>query len=504
MIFCGFFCSIKYGKMWENMRKYREMWGNVGKCGKILWGQPKYRVYRLPECMDFKTVLELADELVFTKTGKHLNNLQETILRRTLEDEDYKQIAKEVNRSEDRVREVGMQLWQTLSKELGEKVTKSNFRSTMERLQVSHLEPHHNQISNVNICGEARQPPDTPNPNPQNQATSNPQQTPNFHHDLSEMPKLGNFYNRTAELELLKKQILTEKAQLLTITGMIGMGKTALGIKLVEEIKHEFEYVIWRSLETCPTVAQLQNNLTEIFTEGANQTSPLPLMKFLQNHRCLIILDDIHYLFMRGKLAGHYQPNYEDYRSLFKQIKERSHQSCFLLIGWEYPREIAQIKHPNTPNPRLHGGRLNLAGLDTASAHQIIAEQGLEPEANGSRFIDYYQGNPLWLKTVANFMVELGLTVTEVLQNQPLLFPQDLQDILQQPLAYLSEPEKQLLSLLAKENEAIALNKLLEIAPMPSSDLLNTLQSLCRRCWVEKTDNLYIISSVLRQYIKEL
>lgn len=450
--------------------------------------------------MNLKEVVKLADDLVFARTGKHLNDLQETILRGTWQYEDYKQIATEVNLSEDRVREVGMELWQTLSKELGEKVTKSNFRSTMERLQisiVSQLEPHHNQISNVHICGKSRQPPDTPDQNPQNQTTSNPQKNPSFHHDLSEMPKLGNFYNRTAELELLKKEILTEKAQLLTITGMIGMGKTALGIKLVEEIKHQFEYVIWRSLETCPTVAQLQNNLTEIFTEEDNQTSPLPpinLMKYLQNHRCLIILDDIHYLFMRGKLAGYYQPNYEDYRSFFKQIKERSHQSCFLLIGWEYPREIAQIKHPNTPN-------LILTGLDTASARKIIAEQGLEPEANGSRFINHYQGNPLWLKTVANFMVELGLTVTEVLQNQPLLLPQDLKDILQQPLAYLSEPEKQLLSLLAKKDEAIALVKLLEIAPMPSSDLLDILQSLCRRSWIEKTDHLYRMSPVLRQYL---
>ncbi|WP_354634962.1 NB-ARC domain-containing protein [Planktothricoides raciborskii] len=457
--------------------------------------------------MNLKEMLHFADRIVFDRTGKHLDDLQEAVLRGTVQRKTYKEIAKNFNCSESSVRKVGSELWQILSEELDEDINKSNVRSTIQRWQISHVTNFAQDvvaISSFNTCGEARQPPDTPNQNPQNQATSNPQQSPSFHHDLSEMPKLGNFYNRTAELELLKKEILTEKAQLLTITGMIGMGKTALGIKLVEEIKHQFEYVIWRSLESCPTLAQLPNNLTEIFTEGDNQTSPLPLMnlmKYLQNHRCLIILDDIHYLFMRGELAGQYQPNYEDYRSFFKQIKERSHQSCFLLIGWEYPREIAQIKHPNTPNPRLHGGRLNLAGLDTASAHQIIAEQGLEPEANGSRFIDYYQGNPLWLKTVANFMVELGLTVTEVLQNQPLLFPQDLKDILQQPLAYLSEPEKQLLSLLAKKDEAITLVKLLEIAPMPSSDLLDILQSLCRRSWVEKTDHLYRMSPVLRQYL---
>ncbi len=209
---------------------------------------------------------------------------------------------------------------------------------------------------------------------------------------------------------------------------------------------------------------------------------------------CLIILDDIHYLFRRGELAGQYQPGYEDYRSFFKQIQDRSHQSCFLLIGWSAPRELTQVKHPNTPN-------LILTGLDTASAHKIIAEQGLETDDNCEQFIDHYQGNPLWLKTVANFMVELGLTVTQVLQNQPFLLPQDLQDILQQPLAWLSAPEQQLLSLLAKEHEAIALVKLLEVAPMPSADLLNTLQSLCRRCWVQKTDHVYIMSPLLRHYI---
>ncbi len=242
--------------------------------------------------MNVDEVLKMADALVFAKTGQHLDDLQQAIARGTLQGKKYSEIAQEKHCNESYVRDVGAKLWQTLSEELGEEVKKSNFRSTIQRWQIDHVTNFAQDvvaISSFNTCGQARQPPDIPNQNPENQVTSNPQQSPTFHHDLSEMPKLGNFYNRTAELELLKTLILTEKAQILTITGMIGMGKTALGIKLVEEIKHEFEYVIWRSLETCPTVAQLQNNLTEIFTEGDNQTSRLPLMKYLQNHRCLII-----------------------------------------------------------------------------------------------------------------------------------------------------------------------------------------------------------------------
>ena len=145
-----------------------------------------------------------------------------------------------------------------------------------------------------------------------------------------------------------------------------------------------------------------------------------------------------------------------------------------------------------------------VSGLDTSSALQIIRELGLEPEENWQRLINHYQGNPLWLKTMANFILELGLTVADLLKNRSLLLPQDLKDVLQQPLAALWEAETELICRLARKDDAIALAKLLATAKMPSSDLLDALQSLCRRCLVEKTDNLYVIFPVFRQYIQEL
>ncbi|MBK4732242.1 AAA family ATPase [Oxynema sp. CENA135] len=449
--------------------------------------------------MNLKEMLHFADRIVFDRTGKHLNDLQEAVLRGTVQRETYKEIAKNFDCSESSVRKVGSELWQILSEELDEDINKSNVQSTIQRWQISHVTNFAQDvvaISSFNTCEESRHPPNTPNSNPQNRETSNPEQTPNFHHDLSEIPKLGSFYDRTSELESLKTSILIEKAQLLTLTGIIGIGKTALVTKLVAEIKYQFEYVMWRSLETCPTVTELQSNLSELFTQDANEISHLPLIKYLQKHRCLIILDDIHHLFSRGELAGQYKPGYEDYRSFFKQIRDLSHQSCFLLIGWEVPRDIAKIKNKQIP-------KFTLTGLDSSFARQILQEQGLEPEENWESLINHYQGNPLWLKTVANFILELGLAVADVLQNQSLLLPQDLKDILQQPLSSLSEAETEVISRLGTEDD-VTLAKLLAIAQMPSSDLLDALQSLCRRCLVDKTDKVYVISSVLKQYIKEL
>ena len=446
--------------------------------------------------MNLKEMLNLADEIIFTKSGQHLDDLQKAILRGTLQRKTYKEIAKNIDCSESRIREIGAELWETLSEELGEKVKKTNFRAAMERLQISifsHFAQDNVHISNVNFCGELLQIPNTPNQNP-NPHTSTPQQTQNLNHDLSEMPNLGTFYNRTYELQTLKTSILTENAQLLTITGITGIGKTALATSLVQQIKNQFEYVIWRSLETTPTLSQLQTNLTEIFTQQPHQNSPLPLIKYLQKHRCLIILDDIHHIFSSQKFSGEYKPGYEDYRTFFKQIKDLSHQSCILLIGWEAPREIAQINNKNTPN-------LILRGLDISAAGEIIKEQGLELENSSELLINYYQANPLWLKTVANFMLELGLNVTDLLENSS-LFPQDLKDILKPEFERLSEIEKQVISLLAAENQPITLARLLETGKIPSSELPNALQSLCRRDLIEKQQNLYTLVPVLQQYLR--
>jgi len=443
----------------------------------------------------------MADEIVFAKTGKHLDDLQEAILRGTMQGEKYTQIAEESHCNESYVRQVGSQLWQILSEELGEDVNKKNFRSAIKRFQVSNSSNFAQgdvvTIGNFNTCGEARHPPNIPNSHPPNQETS--------HQDLSEMPELGNFYSRTLELKTLTTSILQQNSRLITITGGLGIGKTSLAVKLVQQIKDEFEYTAWYTLDEFPTIDKLQSNLIQLFSNSekpevspTNQTH-LPLIKYLQKHRCLIVLDDIHNLFSSGELAGKYKPEYEEYRSLFKQIEKLSHQSCFLLIGWEQPREITQLTSPNTPIRSLQ-----LTGLDIAVAREILRDHGLAETDNCETLIHCYQGNPLWLKSVANLMQELGIGATELLLNDTVLLPEDLKDVLQQQFSRLSELEKQVLSLFCRESEPVNLAKLLECGTVRSPDLLNALQSLSRRCFIDKTGSFYTLPPVLRQYVQEL
>ena len=454
--------------------------------------------------MNFKELLKLADEMVFAKTGNHLDDLEEAILQGTLQRDTYKKIAKDFDCSESRVREVGSQLWRILSDELGEDVSKTNFGSTMRRfifanashfskevVAIGSFEKEVVAISSFNICRE--------NINPPNYQISNSQTS---YKDLSEMPHLRSFYDRTSELETLKTWILEQHCHLISLTGISGIGKTTLAVQLVQKIKDKFEYVIWRSLETSLKLTEFQEEFSQLLLQSKNQDlSPtnqkqLPLIKYLQNSRCLVVLDDVHHLFRSGELAGKYKPDCEDYHHLFKQVEKLSHHSCFLLIGWEQPREVLAFKSQNTPICHLQ-----LTGLDATSAEKILRDNRLAEIENCSAFIDRYQGNPLWLNSVASLIQELGGGLTELLPDDMILLPEDMKDSLQQQCDRLSELEKQVISLLAKETEPITLAQLLEKGTIPTLDLLNALQSLSRRCLGDRQESFYTLSPIVRQYV---
>ena len=457
--------------------------------------------------MNLKEMLKFADDIVFAKTGQHLDDLQAAVLRGTLQRETYKEIAKDFDCSESRIREIGSELWQLLSEELGENINKKNFRSAIERFQVSNVSNFAQNVNeqhisgSFNTCGQARHPPNTPNSPPPNQETSNTKQPETPHQDLSEMPDLGAFYDRTPELETLTTWILQKQCRLIAITGISGIGKTSLAVQIVQQIKNQFDYIIWRTIDVSHTLDEFQQELIQLFSQSEKLDSPttkpkpLSLIKYLQKHRCLIILDDVHNLFSSGELAGKYKPEYEEYRHFFKQIEKLSHQSCFLLIGWEQPREISQIESQNNPIRTLQ-----INGLDIAAAGEILRDYGLA-EIDYSILIHRYQGNPLWLKSVATLIQELGVNVTDLLQNDIILLPEDVKDILRQQCDRLSDREKQILSILARETQPLKLAKLIDKQPNLNLELVNVLQSLQRRCLVEKIEDSFWLSPLIKQYL---
>jgi HEAT repeat protein/DNA-binding Xre family transcriptional regulator len=83
--------------------------------------------------MSFEEAFQFVESAVFTKTGKHLSNVQRLVLQGALQKQNYNQIAETYNYNESYIKEVGYTLWKLLSEVLGEAVNKSNSRTVLER-----------------------------------------------------------------------------------------------------------------------------------------------------------------------------------------------------------------------------------------------------------------------------------------------------------------------------------------------------------------------------------
>ncbi len=109
--------------------------------------------------MDWQTVLNSIDELIFQQTGKHLSNLQMGILKGVLNKEKYRDIAEQYKCSNGHVKDEGYELWQLLSEIFGERLNKSNFVATVERLGFTNYQHqiigNPVQIGNLNLCNNA-------------------------------------------------------------------------------------------------------------------------------------------------------------------------------------------------------------------------------------------------------------------------------------------------------------------------------------------------------------
>jgi NB-ARC domain len=458
--------------------------------------------------MDVAEVLKIADDLVFESTSKYLDDLQKSIVQGVYEGKKYSKIAEESNCSEGHVTDMASSLWKTLSDTIGEKVSKSNLKSAIERYQFSINSSHHGkdvtQIGNINFCSDSK---NGDRPKDPNNIKSNDGLV-KVKKDVGNIPDLFPFYGRNSELNQLKQWVLTEHCRIVTIFGMSGIGKTALIRQLLEGIGDEFDRIIWLNLGCQRSIVEFMDKdlLTSLSPDlkvdpNLDVAAKISLsIEHLQKQRYLIILDDFHRVFRNGQLASTYAEGCEDYGLLLKRIKESNHQSCVLLLSWDKPREIDLLEGKSKLVQTL---QLNSLG---ESVREILKDKGLTEESKWTDLINNYQGNPLWLKIVATMVKDLfGGRVGELAKYEMLFLPDDLRSILNSQFDRLSELEKQVMLSIANQPQPVSMSQLIESSQISPPDLFNVLQSLGRRGFVEKqesaTGTLFSLQIILKKFM---
>jgi len=325
--------------------------------------------------------------------------------------------------------------------------------------------------------------------------------------DWGVVPHIENFYGREQECLDLKSWILDKHCRVIAVSGIGGIGKTSIAATVARQIKDEFDFVLWRSLQNAPPLEVVLRRSILFFSN--QQVIDLPedienqillLIDCLQQHRCLLVLDNVETILQGGDRAGQWRSGYEGYGRLIQLVGEVYHQSCLLLTSREKPNEIARLEGSNSSITSLQ-----ISGLGKEEAQQILKDKGLVgTERAWAALIDLYSGNPLALMLVSESIREIFAGDISAFLAQEQTVVGSIYDLLSQQITRLSELEHEILFWLAIDREAVTLDVLQEDLAwaVQKKVLLSALQSLRRRSMIEnRSGSRFSLQPVIMEYV---
>jgi WD40 repeat protein len=409
-------------------------------------------------------VHQLLNYHLFNQRGKDVTESEWQIFEGIWQNHDYNTIAKATGYQPVTVRRNASHLLQELSTATEQKITKHNFQAIF------------------------------------NQLTLELQSTV----DWEDAPTdIQPFCGRLRELEKLAIWVAIDNCKLIAILGIGGIGKTALATKLGQQLQDRFEFVIWRSLREAPPLNQLLGDLIGVLSKHTNtdlpKTSPKRigiLLEYLQQHRCLLILDNVEAMMNPGEYAGNYREGYSNYGDLFHRLGSSQHQSCITITSREPPPEIAELSSDKLPIRTL-----SLAGIDTDGV-MLLERMGVTGDGSQLKTIsDRCQGNPLYLRIIANTITNMFEGDLENFLDSDRDTYAKISNILTTQLARLTIAEKLVIYCLAIRREPVSIDALVEhFAPLDlDRSLPDTIDSLIKRSIVQSIGNNYPTANQVRE-----
>jgi WD40 repeat protein len=428
--------------------------------------------------MDAEESWLFVNELVFAKTQIRLQKIHQDVFQKAWQGEKYSTIAEDLDYNEQYIKDIGSELWKLLTEVLGEPVKKPTVQTVLQMHYRSYNPSSSSSAIDLGIS---------------------------IHQDMGEAPDILDFHGREDELATLEQWILNEKCKLVVLLGMGGIGKTSLSLVLAQQLEQQFKHIIWRSLRESPSVNKILDDLLKGLSEqqetefSSNINDKIRrLIQYLNESRCLIILDNAESIMENGVHFDQYLPGYESYGTLLERIGTLRHQSCFVLTSRVKPAPVAKLEG----KPKQFRC-LPLEGLAPTDAQAILKDNELEGSDDEAQSIaEIYSGNPLALNLVSTCIQEVfGGNMTDFLSEGAPIF-HGVAEMLNEQFDQLADVEQSILYWLAINREPVLMEELLsDIIPSLSQiTLQNALQHLIRRSLIQRVSKGFTLQNVIMEY----
>ena len=437
--------------------------------------------------IDFESVLSLIDKTI---SPTYLNPTQEIVLREVWNGKTYSKMACDYNYDPEYIKTVGCNLWHTLSSAFDEQINKGNFVPFMRRKISQLVEDKKNQSENYQTKAL---PANFPGRKTGHWTTA---------------PNTKYFVGRESEIRLLDSWTQDSDCRCIVVSGMSGCGKTTLVTKFARDIKDNFDYVIWFSLDHTPPLTTLLNNYLKIIkqhSEEKNYSEPLELsfllsefIDCLKQQKVLLILDGLQSILEVNRTHFSYKKEFDDYGQFLRSIISTNHQSLLIASSRIKPKFLEYYASSQVRFLDLQGFNKQTTKifLSLESNSSLEEQKLLSLSAT-------LQNNPQLLKIVENHLDIFSEDNTEqVLQDLSLL--EAISNLLEQELSYLSDLDKEIIYWLAISCSPISLKELsnyLELSK-PKLKLFHSVNCLTKRSLIIQNDTQYSLMPIMKSYLR--
>lgn len=260
-------------------------------------------------------------------------------------------------------------------------------------------------------------------------------------------------WGRQQELQLLNQWLSVEQCRLVTIHGMVGVGKTALAAGMVQLLAlpttptpPAFNTIIVTTCRSVSTPTHLIHDWLQQLSSQPITTLPQTLdrqldllIRLMQQQRILFVLDDVDHWFTQPDATER-----SAYLTLLQLLVEREHRCALLLTTRQNLPIFYAIAETNLYR------YLPLGGLAPDGSQQLLMSYGLQGSSTDFELLqEHYAGHPLLLHLVAHEIQLLFAQQIAAFLQEDTPFTRTMIASLDQQLALLSPLEEELLTCLA-------------------------------------------------------